>query len=78
VESPIADEESQQKLSKETTLAAAKANVEQAKASGNAQALLKAESEVAALEAEKVTGLKPVKMSRGRSTSGRGRGCAAT
>lgn len=79
METAIAEEESKQNQSKEKILAAAKANVEQAKASGNAQALLNAESELSALEAEKVTGLKPVKMSqggrgRGRYTLGRGRG----
>jgi hypothetical protein len=47
--------------------------VEEANASGNAQKIVVAESELAALEAEKVTGLKPVKMSAGRGR-GRGRG----
>ena len=50
-------------------MVAAKAAV--AKAGGDAMAILKAESVLSALEAEKVTGLKPVAMGRSR---GGGRG----
>ncbi|CAB9523653.1 expressed unknown protein [Seminavis robusta] len=80
VEKALEEEKQQQASSQATKLQAAKDKVAQAEASGNAQAILKAESELAALEAEKVTGLKPVKMSsragggRGRGRGGRGRG----
>lgn len=47
--------------------------MEKAKISGNLQAILKAESQLAALEAEKVTGLKPMKMSSTGGGRGRGR-----
>jgi hypothetical protein len=40
---------------------------------GNVADILKAESELSALEAEQVTGLKPVKMGRGGGGRGRGR-----
>ena len=75
VEKALQDEKRQQEESQAAKLQAAKDNVVQAHASGNAQAILKAESELAALEAEKVTGLKPVKMGRGGG-AGRGRGRA--
>lgn len=70
VEQSLAEEASQQAQSKSDKIEKARQEVEAAKASGNAQAILKAESVLSALEAEKVTGLKPVKMGRG----GRGRG----
>ena len=68
VEKSIKDEAKQQTDSKQLKIQKAKHEVEKAKKSGNAQAILKAESELSALEAEQVTGLKPVKM------GGRGRG----
>ena len=75
VEQSLAEEAAQQKQSKDDKMQKAKEDVERAKASGSASAVLKAESVLSALEAEKVTGLKPVKMGRGRGrTSGRGRG----
>lgn len=75
MEQSLAEEVAQQKQSKNDAIRQAKEDVERAKASGNAQAILKAESVLSALEAEKVTGLKPVKMGRGRGrSSGRGRG----
>ena len=74
VEQALEDEKKSQETSTATKLQAAKDKVAQAQAGGNAQAILKAESELAALEAEKVTGLKPVKMSRGGGGRGRGRG----
>lgn len=75
VEQSLADEAAQQTQSKSDAIQKAKDDVEAAKKSGNAQAILKTESVLAALEAEKVTGLKPVKMGRGRGRgSGRGRG----
>lgn len=49
--------------------------VDEAKSSGDARAILAAESVVAALEAERVTGLKPVRLGGGgRGGRGRGRG----
>jgi len=79
VEQSLEEERQQQETSQATKLQEAKEKVAQAQASGNAHAILRAESELAALEAEKVTGLKPVKMGRGRGrgSSGRGRGRAA-
>jgi superfamily II helicase len=73
VEESLAQEATQQQQSKDDTIRQAREEVERAKASGKAQDILKAESVLAALEAEKVTGLKPVKMGHGRG-SGRGRG----
>lgn len=73
VEDSLALEASQQQQSKDDAIRQAWEEVERAKASGKAQDILKAESVLSALEAEKVTGLKPVKMGRGRG-SGRGRG----
>lgn len=73
VEDSLAQEASQQQQSKDDAIRQARGEVERAKASGKAQDILKAESVLSALEAEKVTGLKPVKMGRGRG-SGRGRG----
>lgn len=84
VEQALAQEASQQKASSDEKLEIARQKVKEATASGNQPAILKAESELAALEAEQVTGLKPVRMGRGggrgRSrgsgrTGGRGRGC---
>lgn len=82
VEKALTEEASQQKASKEGKLLEARRQVKLATESGDQQAILKAESVLAALEAEKVTGLKPVRMGRGRGrgggrglrTSGRGRG----
>jgi len=80
VEAAVAAEKQEQDKLKEDKLAAARAKVEAVKAKGGgASDILKAESELAALEAEKVTGLKPVKMSGrggGRGRGGRGRGRA--
>lgn len=74
VEKSLEDEKSQQESARASKLQAAKDKVDRAKASGNALAILKAESELAALEAEKVTGLKPVRMNRGGAIGSRGRG----
>lgn len=73
VDEAVAKEQASQNQGKDEKLAAARQKVEMANASGNAQAILKAESELAAFEAEKVTGLKPVKMG-GRGGGGRGAG----
>jgi hypothetical protein len=71
VEKSIQEEASNLSKSKEEKIAAARKKVEDMEKTGNAPAILAAESELAALEAEQVTGLKPVRMSAGR---GRGRG----
>jgi hypothetical protein len=71
VEKIIVEEELQKKQFNETKFANAVASVEKAKCSGNIKSLLKAESERAAIEAEKVTGLKPVRMNLGRRGHGR-------
>lgn len=82
VELAIQEESNNQSKSKEAKIEEARRKVDDAKKTGNAQRILAAESELAALEAEKVTGLKPVKMSTGgrggrfgrRGGGGRGRG----
>jgi hypothetical protein len=71
VEKAVKEEATQQAKSKEDKIASAKKAVDEATASGNTAKIVAAESLLAALEAEKVTGLKPVKLSSGR---GRGRG----
>jgi len=74
VEQSVADEKASNERAQAEKLAAAQAEVEKAKKSGNATAILKAESVLSALQAEKVTGLKPVRMNRGGGGRGRGRG----
>jgi hypothetical protein len=74
VEIAIAMEAQEQSNSKQAKLTAARERVSLAHSKGNAVDILKAESELAALEAEQVTGLKPIQMGRGR---GRGRGGGA-
>jgi len=71
VEKALAEESSQQATAKEQKLQEARAKVAAANKSGDKPTILKVESELAALEAELVTGLKPVRMS-GRG-GGRGR-----
>ena len=71
VEAAVKEEAEQQSKTKEDKIAAARKKVEEAQRSKNPAKIVAAESELAALEAEKVTGLKPVKLSSGR---GRGRG----
>lgn len=73
VEQSVKMEAQQQSRSKEDQISAAKKKVEQAKQSGFASAILAAESELAALEAERVTGLKPVCMAAGGRGGGRGK-----
>ena len=79
VEQSVQNETKQQTQLKESKLHQAKLNVEKAQQSGNVQAILKAESELSSLEAELVTGLKPIKLSssgrgsRGGGGGGRGR-----
>mmetsp|Transcript_25961 Transcript_25961/g.55833 ORF Transcript_25961/g.55833 Transcript_25961/m.55833 type:complete len:198 (+) Transcript_25961:195-788(+) len=79
VEQSVQEESAQQSKSKDDKIAAARKKVKDANATGNAHKIVVAESELAALEAEQVTGLKPVKLSagrggRGRSKFGGGRG----
>mmetsp|Transcript_10256 Transcript_10256/g.15746 ORF Transcript_10256/g.15746 Transcript_10256/m.15746 type:complete len:190 (-) Transcript_10256:2289-2858(-) len=82
VEKVLAEESLKQVQGKEQKLKDARAKVAIAKESGDKAKALAAESELAALEAELVTGLKPVRMNRGggrgrsgriRSRGGRGR-----
>lgn len=72
VDRAVADEAEQAAQSKERAIEEARAAVEAAHKSGSPMAVLKAESVLAALEAEKVTGLKPQSM--GGRGAGRGRG----
>lgn len=74
VEKAVQDEAAAVKAAQEKKLEEAKKAVQEAKRLGNSLQILKAESVLAALEGEKVTGLKPVRMSRGggRGRSGRG------
>ena len=74
VEQSLQEESEQQSKLKEEKLVAARKKVEDAKKGGNAQMIIAAESELAALEAERVTGLKPMKMSAGRGGGRGGRG----
>lgn len=74
VEESIQKEAQQQSQSKSDQIAAAQQKVEQARKSKSASAILAAESELAALEAEKVTGLKPVHMAAGGGGRGGGGG----
>ena len=77
VDAAIANEKAALQQSNQNRIDEARRKVGAAKAKGLASEILKAESELAALEAERVTGLKPVSMSgRGGRGSGRGRGRA--
>jgi len=71
VEASLVAEQAQQAQGKADKLAAAK---ERLAAATTMAERVTAESEVAALEAQKVTGLQPVRLGRGRGGSGRGRG----
>jgi hypothetical protein len=73
VDKAVAEEAELAAQSKEKAIEEARAAVEAAHKAGIPMAVLKAESVLAALEAEKVTGLKPQSMG-GRGGSGRGRG----
>ena len=74
VEKALEEESASQAKSKSNKIEDAKKNVQEAKAGGNPAKIVAAESELAALEAERVTGLKPVKLSSGRGGRGRGPG----
>ena len=72
VEEALREEATHQSISKEAKILEARLKVEEAKKNGKStQILLAAESHLAALEANIVTGLKPVKMSAGRGRKGR-------
>lgn len=78
VELAVAEEAAAVETAREEKITAARQAVDDAKKSGNSMSILKAESVLAALEGEKVTGLRPVKMNHrprggGRGRSGRGR-----
>jgi hypothetical protein len=76
VEQSIQDDAARQQQSKDDKIQAAREKVEQLKLNKAAtpQEIVSAESELAALEAEKVTGLKPVKMASSKGFRGQGRG----
>lgn len=74
VEKAVADEAVAVKAAQEKKRLDAKKAVEEARKSGNSLKILKAESVLAALEGEKVTGLQPVRMNRGGRGRGGGRG----
>lgn len=76
VEKSVQEEGANQSKAKDDKIMRARQDVEDAKASGDSSRIVTAESVVAALEAEKVTGLKPIKLGRGRGrgVGGRGRG----
>jgi hypothetical protein len=73
VDEALATERARQSAGQDDKINAARQRVAMAHASGNAQAIATAEAELAALQAEKVTGLKPIKMvAAGRGARGRG------
>jgi hypothetical protein len=74
VEDSIANEAKSLKDAKEDKIARAKEKVRLAEKRGNVAATVKAEAELAALEAEIVTGLKPVVLGRGKKGYSRGGG----
>lgn len=79
VEKATQNEEAGRKSSREDKISDLKKKIEQMNLKGNVKEKVRLESELSALEAEHVTGLKPIKMSsagRGnwRARAGRGRG----
>ena len=77
VEKAVQQEAASSKEGKEKKLEDAREAVRRAEKSGDVKEKLAAESKLAALEAEVVTGLKPLKLGRGRGgrwSGGRGRG----
>ena len=71
VEEAVAKEAEGVASSKKERLEKAQKDLEDAKRRGDTQAIIAAESVVAALEAEVVTGLKPVVLGKGRGRGGR-------
>ena len=79
VEEAVAKEAEAVKSTKQDRLEKAQRDLEDAKRSGDTKKIIAAESVLAALEAEVVTGLKPVMLGKGRGRGGRwssGRGGA--
>ena len=74
VEQSIQDEERTRESSKQGKVDEIKRKINEAETKGDVQERLKWESQLSALEAEHVTGLKPIVMGRGRGRRGRGRG----
>ena len=79
IEKAIQNEEAGRKSSREDKISDLKKKIEQMNLKGDIKEKVRLESELSALEAEHVTGLKPIKMSsagRGswRARAGRGRG----
>lgn len=79
VEDAVHKEESSRKKSKEDEVEEIRKKIKAMEVKGNVQERLKYESQLSALEAEHVTGLKPINMGRGGGrgswrTRGRGRG----
>ena len=73
VEKSIRAEESTRESSKKGKIDEIKRMIREAETKGDVQERLKWESQLSALEAEFVTGLKPIVMGRGRGRRGRGR-----
>ena len=80
VEESVKKEETQRQQSKDDKLAELQKLIKEAEAKGDVMGRVRYESQVAALEGERVTGLKPISMGRGRSRGrgGRGRGGRGT
>ena len=75
VEAAVREESTMLAKLKEDKMMAAQKKVDEARSEGNPLNIVAAESELAALQAEKVTGLKPIRLAvRGRRGDGRGRG----
>lgn len=75
VEKSVEQEEQSRKSTRQSKIDDIQQNIRKAEKSGNVQEKLKYESQLSAMEAENVTGLKPIVMGRGRgSWRGRGRG----
>ena len=75
VEKSLLEEENSSKMSKQKLLDDVRQKVKEAESKGDVKEKLKYESQLSALEAEHVTGLKPIVMGRGKgSWRGRGRG----
>lgn len=72
MEKSIQDEEYSRKTFKQQALEEVKQKIKEAERKGDVKDKLKYESQLSALEAEHVTGLKPIVMGRGKS-SWRGR-----
>ena len=74
VERSIQEESKMVEKAKADKIEAAKLKLKSAEAGGNPAEIAKAASALSALEAEYVTGLKPIVLGKGRGRAGRGRG----